>query len=81
VAREFFRPTYSRPHNGGSLSSLAKLSMSLAAIANPWCILQSFALDFFLRCKVVPPTATNLHESNAQKASPRAGQKRFPRVK
>ena len=41
---------------------------------------RDFSDPFFLRCKVVPPTATNLHELNARKASPRAGQKRFPRV-
>lgn len=31
---------------------------------------RDFSDPFFLRCKVVPPTATNLHELNARKASP-----------
>ena len=42
---------------------------------------RDFSGRFFLRCKVVPPAATNLHESNAQKPSLRAGQKQFPSVK
>jgi hypothetical protein len=57
--------------------SLAKPSVALAAIANPWCIPQQFALDFFLRCKVVPPTATNLHESNARRLHPASAKNDF----